>query len=144
MSVTSALAETVARMASLTTSSHALQPPTEDDEAWRNNLKLPAKDTRYQTEDVTLTRGQEFEDYFLKRELLMGIFEKGYDGAATYINICTDNCISTAISRRTECGRAFAQKCSTDEIKRFWPSSETSVVQRAPTLERFGDGRPFR
>ena len=66
-------------MASLTTSSHALQPPTEDDEAWRNNLKLPAKDTRYQTEDVTLTRGQEFEDYFLKRELLMGIFEKGFE-----------------------------------------------------------------
>jgi len=66
-------------MASLATSSHVLQPPTEDDEAWRNNLKLPAKDTRYQTEDVTLTRGQEFEDYFLKRELLMGIFEKGFE-----------------------------------------------------------------
>lgn len=71
-----AVAET---MASLATSSHVLQPPTEDDEAWRNNLKLPAKDTRYQTEDVTLTRGQEFEDYFLKRELLMGIFEKGFE-----------------------------------------------------------------
>jgi len=28
---------------------------------------------------VTLTRGQEFEDYFLKRELLMGIFEKGFE-----------------------------------------------------------------
>ena len=66
-------------MASLATSAHVLQPPTEDDEAWRNNLKLPAKDTRYQTEDVTLTRGQEFEDYFLKRELLMGIFEKGFE-----------------------------------------------------------------
>jgi ATP-dependent RNA helicase DDX6/DHH1 len=28
---------------------------------------------------VTSTKGNEFEDYCLKRELLMGIFEKGYD-----------------------------------------------------------------
>lgn len=26
---------------------------------------------------MTATKGNEFEDYFLKRELLMGIFEKG-------------------------------------------------------------------
>mmetsp|Transcript_30781 Transcript_30781/g.95212 ORF Transcript_30781/g.95212 Transcript_30781/m.95212 type:complete len:417 (-) Transcript_30781:148-1398(-) len=51
----------------------------EDDESWRYHLNLPSKDTRFQTEDVTLTRGQEFEDYFLKRELLMGIFEKGFE-----------------------------------------------------------------
>jgi ATP-dependent RNA helicase DDX6/DHH1 len=31
------------------------------------------------TTDVTMTRGNEFEDYFLKRELLMGIFEKGFE-----------------------------------------------------------------
>ena len=58
-------------------SSHA--SPSPDEESWRKNLNLPAKDNRYQTEDVTLTRGQEFEDYFLKRELLMGIFEKGFE-----------------------------------------------------------------
>jgi ATP-dependent RNA helicase DDX6/DHH1 len=28
---------------------------------------------------VTQTKGNEFEDYYLKRELLMGIFEKGYE-----------------------------------------------------------------
>ena len=56
-----------------------MQHSADDDETWRDNLQLPAKDTRYQTEDVTLTRGQEFEDYFLKRELLMGIFEKGFE-----------------------------------------------------------------
>jgi ATP-dependent RNA helicase DDX6/DHH1 len=28
---------------------------------------------------VTATKGNEFEDYFLKRELLMGIFEKGFE-----------------------------------------------------------------
>nr|GEU82891.1 S-methyl-5-thioribose kinase [Tanacetum cinerariifolium] len=31
------------------------------------------------TEDVTATKGNEFEDYFLKRELLMGIYEKDFE-----------------------------------------------------------------
>ena len=30
-------------------------------------------------QDVTATKGNDFEDYFLKRELLMGIFEKGFE-----------------------------------------------------------------
>ena len=30
-------------------------------------------------QDVTRTKGNEFEDYFLKKELLMGIFEKGFE-----------------------------------------------------------------
>lgn len=34
---------------------------------------------RPQTEDVLNTQGHEFEDYYLKRELLMGIFEAGYE-----------------------------------------------------------------
>jgi len=34
---------------------------------------------RPKTEDVTATKGNDFEDYYLKRELLMGIFEKGYE-----------------------------------------------------------------
>ena len=46
---------------------------------WKETLALPPKDTRYRTEDVTATKGNEFEDYFLKRELLMGIFEKGFE-----------------------------------------------------------------
>ena len=29
--------------------------------------------------DVTSTKGHDFEDYCLKRELLMGIFEKGFE-----------------------------------------------------------------
>jgi ATP-dependent RNA helicase DDX6/DHH1 len=28
---------------------------------------------------VTATKGHDFEDYFLKRELLMGIYEKGFE-----------------------------------------------------------------
>jgi len=46
---------------------------------FRDGLVAPQKDTRYKTEDVTQTKGREFEDFFLKRELLMGIFEKGFE-----------------------------------------------------------------
>ena len=31
------------------------------------------------SKDVTATKGAEFEDFCLKRELLMGIFEKGWE-----------------------------------------------------------------
>lgn len=50
-----------------------------DGNDYKDGLSAPSKDTRFQTTDVTATRGQEFEDYFLKRELLMGIFEKGFE-----------------------------------------------------------------
>jgi len=46
---------------------------------WKNKLNLPPKDKRVKTTDVTATKGHEFEDYCLKRELLMGIFEKGWE-----------------------------------------------------------------
>ncbi|KAH6623253.1 P-loop containing nucleoside triphosphate hydrolase protein [Chaetomium tenue] len=46
---------------------------------WKLNLRLPAKDTRQQTEDVTNTKGLDFEDFGLKRDLLMGIFEAGFE-----------------------------------------------------------------
>merc|ERR1719198_591124 len=49
------------------------------EEEWRTGLALPPKDTRPKTEDVTATKGNDFEDYFLKRELLMGIFEAGFE-----------------------------------------------------------------
>ncbi|KAF2155350.1 DEAD-domain-containing protein [Myriangium duriaei CBS 260.36] len=51
--------------------------PAGDD--WKANLKKPAKDGRIQTEDVTATKGLEFEDFYIKRELMMGIFEAGFE-----------------------------------------------------------------
>mmetsp|Transcript_11970 Transcript_11970/g.18082 ORF Transcript_11970/g.18082 Transcript_11970/m.18082 type:complete len:577 (+) Transcript_11970:307-2037(+) len=54
------------------------QPVYQGDD-WKDKLSLPSKDTRLKTADVTSTKGNEFEDYYLKRELLMGIFEKGYE-----------------------------------------------------------------
>ncbi len=46
---------------------------------WKSQLKMPPKDLRKKTTDVTDTKGNEFEDFCLKRELLMGIFEKGWE-----------------------------------------------------------------
>ena len=34
---------------------------------------------RFKTTDVTQTKGTEFEDYFLKRDLLKAIYEKGFE-----------------------------------------------------------------
>ncbi|XP_053201584.1 ATP-dependent RNA helicase me31b-like [Panonychus citri] len=50
---------------------------TEED--WKSNLKIPPKDLRKRTSDVTATKGNEFDEFCLKRELLMGIFEKGWE-----------------------------------------------------------------
>ncbi|KAJ9316521.1 hypothetical protein DTO271D3_3326 [Paecilomyces variotii] len=49
------------------------------DSAWREKLNVPPKDNRTQTEDVTATKGLEFEDFYIKRELMMGIFEAGFE-----------------------------------------------------------------
>lgn len=38
-------------------------------------------------QDVTATKGNEFEDYCLKRELLMGIFEMGWEKPSP-IQVC--------------------------------------------------------
>lgn len=50
-----------------------------DEAGWKAKLSIPEKDKRVKTTDVTATKGHEFEDYCLKRELLMGIFEKGWE-----------------------------------------------------------------
>lgn len=49
------------------------------DQNWKESLNIPQKDTRPQTEDVLNTKGKSFEDFPLKRELLMGIFEAGFE-----------------------------------------------------------------
>jgi len=46
---------------------------------WKKSLVLPPKDRRVKTSDVTDCEGKEFEDFCLKRELLMGIFEMGWE-----------------------------------------------------------------
>ncbi|KAK8729919.1 hypothetical protein OTU49_008389 [Cherax quadricarinatus] len=50
-----------------------------DDKSWKSQIVLPPRDRRKRTSDVTDTKGNEFEDFCLKRDLLMGIFEKGWE-----------------------------------------------------------------
>ncbi|TMW48608.1 hypothetical protein DOY81_006311 [Sarcophaga bullata] len=58
---------------------HQMVTKIGDDMGWKSKLKIPPKDNRFKTSDVTDTRGNEFEEFCLKRELLMGIFEKGWE-----------------------------------------------------------------
>eukprot|EP01055_Gregarina_sp_Pseudo9_P000051 Gregarina_sp_Pseudo_9__50@NODE_1032_length_1953_cov_313_262278_g968_i0_p1_GENE_NODE_1032_length_1953_cov_313_262278_g968_i0NODE_1032_length_1953_cov_313_262278_g968_i0_p1_ORF_typecomplete_len487_score69_13DEAD/PF00270_29/1_2e46Helicase_C/PF00271_31/2_1e02Helicase_C/PF00271_31/5_3e30ERCC3_RAD25_C/PF16203_5/7e03ERCC3_RAD25_C/PF16203_5/1e03ERCC3_RAD25_C/PF16203_5/2_8e11ResIII/PF04851_15/1e09ResIII/PF04851_15/3_5e03CMS1/PF14617_6/0_00028Flavi_DEAD/PF07652_14/0_001AAA_19/PF13245_6/0_012UTP25/PF06862_ len=46
---------------------------------WAERNKPKQKDVRVKTEDVTKTRGTTFDDFFLKRELLMGIYDMGFE-----------------------------------------------------------------
>ncbi|CAG9314961.1 unnamed protein product [Blepharisma stoltei] len=57
-------------------------PKVQNSEEPREAIVRPQADTRFKTTDVTNTKGNEWEDYFLKRELLMGIFEKGFERPA--------------------------------------------------------------
>ncbi|CAF4431960.1 unnamed protein product [Rotaria socialis] len=60
-------------------SANAMTSITKDDPDWKSKLNIPEKDHRARTSDVTNTSGHDFEDYCLKRELLMGIYEKGWE-----------------------------------------------------------------
>jgi len=61
------------------TATSAAAPSAPSSSDWRSGLTAPPKDVRYKTEDVTRTKGRDFEDFFLRRDLLMGIFEKGFE-----------------------------------------------------------------
>jgi ATP-dependent RNA helicase DDX6/DHH1 len=50
-----------------------------ESQEWKKALKLPPKDQRVTTDDVKGIKGLTFEDFHLKRTLLMGIFEMGYE-----------------------------------------------------------------
>ena len=55
------------------------EAPSQQQPEWKAQMKLPKRDMRQKTSDVTDTKGNEFEDYYLKRDLLMGIYEKGFE-----------------------------------------------------------------
>jgi len=46
---------------------------------WKESIEKPTTDSRMRTEDVTSTKGTEFEDYCLSRELMKGVFEYGWE-----------------------------------------------------------------
>nr|VZI46626.1 unnamed protein product [Spirometra erinaceieuropaei] len=53
--------------------------PTTRSDDWKASLELPEKDNRIKTADVASTKGLNFEDFCLKRDLLKGIYEKGWE-----------------------------------------------------------------
>eukprot|EP01130_Rhizamoeba_saxonica_P017822 TRINITY_DN8737_c0_g2_i1.p1 TRINITY_DN8737_c0_g2~~TRINITY_DN8737_c0_g2_i1.p1 ORF type:complete len:415 (-),score=88.98 TRINITY_DN8737_c0_g2_i1:49-1293(-) len=52
---------------------------TNNDDFFQDGLSAPTPDSSLKTEDVTKTKGHQFADYCLQRELLMGIYEKGFE-----------------------------------------------------------------
>lgn len=49
------------------------------EEDWKKQLHAPTRDTRKKTVDVESRRNVNFDEYMLRRELQMGIFEKGFE-----------------------------------------------------------------
>ncbi|KAF5314628.1 hypothetical protein D9611_007143 [Ephemerocybe angulata] len=88
----------MAQPASASSSSSTPAP----NEEWKTGLKAPRKDLRPQTEDVTATKGLEFEDMFLRRELLMGIFEAGFEKPSPI----QEEAIPIALTKRDVLARA--------------------------------------
>jgi len=80
----------------------AAQSPQKDEGDWKSKLNLPAKDNRIKTSDVTNTKGVSFEDMCLKRELLMGIYEKGWENPSPI----QETSIPVALSGRDILARA--------------------------------------
>ncbi|RKP23594.1 P-loop containing nucleoside triphosphate hydrolase protein, partial [Syncephalis pseudoplumigaleata] len=104
------------------------QQVADDQEDWKTRLNLPTKDTRPQTEDVTATKGNEFEDYFLKRELLMGIFEAGFERPSPI----QEESIPIALTGRDILARA---KNGTGKTAAFVIPSLEKVVTRKPKIQ---------
>ncbi|PPQ99334.1 hypothetical protein CVT24_009148 [Panaeolus cyanescens] len=77
-------------------------PANGNDSSWKTGLRPPPKDIRPQTEDVTATKGLEFEDMKLHRELLMGIFEAGFERPSPI----QEEAIPIALTRRDVLARA--------------------------------------
>lgn len=77
-------------------------PAGGEDQGWKQKLNIPAKDNRIKTSDVTNTKGVTFEDMCLKRELLMGIYEKGWEAPSPI----QETSIPVALSGRDILARA--------------------------------------
>ncbi|KJA23157.1 hypothetical protein HYPSUDRAFT_138278 [Hypholoma sublateritium FD-334 SS-4] len=80
----------------------SINRPALTNDSWKAGLQRPKKDNRPQTEDVTATKGTEFEDMSLKRELLMGIFEAGFEKPSPI----QEEAIPVALAKRDILARA--------------------------------------
>lgn len=61
------------------TTSTSAAPSTKVADSWQDRERAKPKDQRKTTVDVKNSRNSTFDDFFLKRELRMGIYDMGYD-----------------------------------------------------------------
>ena len=54
----------------------------ENNNEWKNQINIPNRDVRVQTEDINGFERQEFDQFPLNRELLMSIYEAGFEKAS--------------------------------------------------------------
>ncbi|QRV76575.1 DEAD/DEAH box helicase [Ceratobasidium sp. AG-Ba] len=95
---------------------------------WKAGLRAPPKDDRPQTEDVTATKGLEFEDMGLRRELLMGIFEAGFERPSPI----QEEAIPVALTKRDILARA---KNGTGKTAAFTIPSLQQVDPTKPKIQ---------
>ncbi|KAG8707858.1 DExD/H-box ATP-dependent RNA helicase dhh1 [Ceratobasidium sp. 395] len=95
---------------------------------WKAGLRAPPKDDRPQTEDVTATKGLEFEDMALRRELLMGIFEAGFERPSPI----QEEAIPVALTKRDILARA---KNGTGKTAAFTIPSLQQVDPAKPKIQ---------
>jgi ATP-dependent RNA helicase DDX6/DHH1 len=98
------------------------------DATWRDGLKAPPKDTRVKTEDVLTASNVEWEDMFLRRELLMGIFEEGFEKPSPI----QESAIPIALSKRDILARA---KNGTGKTAAFVIPSLQQVNTKSPKVQ---------
>ena len=100
-------------------------------------LKRPKPDKRKQTEDVLNTKGGEFADYFLKRELLMGVYEKGFERPSPIQEICIPVAITGQdILARAKNGTGKTGAFLIPALQKINPQDKfTQVVVLVPTRE---------
>eukprot|EP01059_Diplonema_ambulator_P032008 TRINITY_DN606_c0_g1_i1.p1 TRINITY_DN606_c0_g1~~TRINITY_DN606_c0_g1_i1.p1 ORF type:complete len:416 (+),score=135.98 TRINITY_DN606_c0_g1_i1:51-1298(+) len=107
------------------------------DQEWMSKIKRPPPDKRKQTEDVTNTKGMEFTDYFLRRELLMGVYEKGFERPSPI----QEECIPVALTGADILARAKNGTGKTGAFlipalqKLDLTDNRTQVVVLTPTRE---------
>jgi len=53
--------------------------PKKDNVLDTTGVPVPKKDTRVKTDDVVGTKGLNFSDFGLSKEVQLGIYEKGYE-----------------------------------------------------------------
>ena len=95
---------------------------------WKAGLRPPPKDERPQTEDVTNTKGMEFEEMFLRRELLMGIFEAGFEKPSPI----QEEAIPIALTKRDVLARA---KNGTGKTAAFVIPSLQQIDVKKPKIQ---------